>query len=228
MVQFFPTDNETELISAITRKDQTRVTQLIESGCDINGDGCGFGSPLNCAMQQCYGTDVEGSCVNEMKQISFNILQQLILKDANLVNHRDYSLRTPLHDAVSKFGSLGVVQILLEAGANVHAVDIFSETPLHECMIFASFNDLKFPGKYPGYDIVKLLMDRGADVDAKDDRGRTPRFWAKKCNQEMQDIMLDIADPSNEGCTAPPGGPRFHDSTIVNSLSDEIMKAILM
>lgn len=54
------------------------------------------------------------------------------------------------------------VKLLLEHGANVNAVDIVRNTPLH------------FAAKYGCRRVVKLLLQAGAPVDAKDVHAHTP------------------------------------------------------
>jgi ankyrin repeat protein len=53
-------------------------------------------------------------------------------------------------------------QILLEAGVNVNNTNEADFTPLH-CAAFTGLNEL-----------VQLFVDRGANIDARDWRGRTP------------------------------------------------------
>jgi ankyrin repeat protein len=45
----------------------------------------------------------------------------------------DYDYRTPLHIAASE-GQMGITKLLVEAGADVHARDRWSNMPLHDSM----------------------------------------------------------------------------------------------
>ncbi|HKA01880.1 MAG TPA: ankyrin repeat domain-containing protein, partial [Candidatus Solibacter sp.] len=76
---------------------------------------------------------------------------------------------TPLHRAVA-IGTLQTVRDLLAAGADIHARDIRSLTPLH----FAVATE------YQTVDMVRVLIGAGADVSARDNNRETPLDWAEK------------------------------------------------
>lgn len=75
---------------------------------------------------------------------------------------------TALHYAAFK-GDLPMVKALLEAGAPVNVADDRGLTPL----IMAANSRSKDP------EIVRLLIERGADKQAKDSLGRTASDWAR-------------------------------------------------
>lgn len=102
------------------------------------------------------------------------------------VNHAQADTReTALHGALSKAGRphyLLVVRVLLDHGADVHArtvpgvatgafmrdVRTVGETPLHRA---AAYGDVE---------MIQLLLDRGADREARDAHGETPLCWASR------------------------------------------------
>ena len=91
-------------------------------------------------------------------------VKALLKIDADLHNARDRDYSTPLHCAVWK-GHLEVVRTLLDAGADVNALnqnDHSGNTPLHAA---AHANHIA---------IAQLLIQRGANVDARDVNVRTP------------------------------------------------------
>ena len=69
---------------------------------------------------------------------------------------------TPLHRAAN-VQNVEIVSLLVEAGANVNAVSVVDWTPLHYAALWSR-----------AVDCVEVLLAAGADIDARDDSGRTP------------------------------------------------------
>ena len=67
----------------------------------------------------------------------------------------------PLHEAAAGC-HFDIALLLLKAGADPNAADIFGRTPLH------------FAAHYGCWNISRLLLEFGADLDAPDEDGRTP------------------------------------------------------
>ena len=78
--------------------------------------------------------------------------------------------RTPIFQAV-RSGNIGDINLLLEAGARLDIADKYGHTPAHVAAIKAGINKQKIADHY--FEILKLLNEQGADIDAKDCRGRT-------------------------------------------------------
>jgi len=75
--------------------------------------------------------------------------------------------RTSLHLA-SLRGDTEIVELLLEAGANVNIKNKFGWTPLH------------LAAREGHIDIVQMLLEAGANIGAKNKFGRTPLDYAVK------------------------------------------------
>jgi ankyrin repeat protein len=82
-----------------------------------------------------------------------------------------YSAENALHLAVRQ-GHLAAVRFLIENGANVNNVETGRKrTPLHQ---IADHGDLGGERR----DILLLLLEKGAKIDAKDGEGKTPLAMA--------------------------------------------------
>jgi ankyrin repeat protein len=71
-------------------------------------------------------------------------------------------------------GAEEAVKILLDAGANINAVNEADFTAIHG----AAFRGLN--------EVIQILVDRGADINARDYRGRTPYRLAEGSKQSFQ------------------------------------------
>ncbi len=80
-------------------------------------------------------------------------------------------------------GGEGAVQVLLEAGAEINAVNEADFTALHG----AAFRGLN--------EVVQYLVEHGADINARDFRGRTPFRLAEGAKQSFQfQAFLETAE----------------------------------
>ncbi|KAI7997503.1 ADP-ribosylation factor GTPase-activating protein AGD3 [Camellia lanceoleosa] len=77
---------------------------------------------------------------------------------------------------------IGMLELLLQYGANINASDSRGQTPLHRCIV---------AGKST---FVKLLLSRGADPQAVDEEGKTPLELAVESNFEDSDILALLSD----------------------------------
>lgn len=83
-------------------------------------------------------------------------------------------------------GNASIAQVLLDAGADVNHTDFVGDTPLH----FAA-------GGYS--ELIKLLLDRGANFQARNDEGLTPFLWGWISTSIAQTLLDAGADVDQKG-----------------------------
>ncbi|UCF99096.1 MAG: ankyrin repeat domain-containing protein, partial [Spirochaetaceae bacterium] len=94
--------------------------------------------------------------------------------DVNLATHHG----TILHTAVMR-GECNIVKVLLESGANAHALDAATETPLH----LAASRDNR--------EITTLLIKYGANIDYQNHYGKFPlQLAAFEGNMDIVELLL--------------------------------------
>ena len=137
------------LYSAVRRNDLTRVVELLAAGANPNHLAKGCGAVV---VQSCTNASPE-------------ILRALLAAGAcpNSFSNK-HSGRPPLHIAAGR--SILHARALLEAGADVHAI-ITGQWGGQTALFFAC-----------GGDMVRLLVEWGADVNAADTFGMTPLYAA--------------------------------------------------
>ena len=150
---------ETVLHSAVTANNLDQVVFLLSHGADINALDKQDQTPLLRAVRN--------------KRI--NILELMLQWDNKRVNTRTlHDGETILHEAVKSRNNT-CIELLLEADPQlVNLTDYAGQTPLHYC------------AKKALVEQAELLIQKGADVDAKDDNGRTPTRLALKDNPKHQ------------------------------------------
>ncbi|KAF9869242.1 hypothetical protein CkaCkLH20_13287 [Colletotrichum karsti] len=99
------------------------------------------------------------------------VIQTLLKKDSRIVHAADFDKRRPLHDAASQ-GSLAIVEILLDHGADIDAQSKGGITALHLAV------------KQQEKQVVDYLLERGADIHIRDSRQQTALALATSLGDE--------------------------------------------
>jgi ankyrin repeat protein len=91
---------------------------------------------------------------------------ELLLKNGAEVNARNAFGGTPLLTAARNTDLPELMKLLIEAGANVNAMDSQGENALHKLAWFG----------YPQNNVqtARILLDAGADITVKNKQGKTP------------------------------------------------------
>ena len=195
-----------------SEEDGIRVAQLLlERGADVNTRCNDHKTPLHLAsyfgnveivrLLLDHGADLEANAEGDMGEkplhkVSYGKYRseedgvrvaQLLLERGVDVNSRRNDRRTPLHIA-SYLGKFGIVQILIGQSAEVDAVDDCGKTPLHD------LSRGRYESEEDGVRIALLLLDHGADVNAKSRTGDTPLTFASRSERpKLAELFLEHA-----------------------------------
>ena len=197
----------TPLHSAVRSGSEATVRLLIDRGADltaVDSEGCNM---LHLACERgCFA------------------LVQLFLKCGLKTAYKDCSGQTPLHYAVcSAEQSTRVAKFLLDQGAVVDARNAIGQTPLH--CIFQDYRSWFHPQRK---ETMQLLLDRGADVKARDSSQRSVLHYActvvagyeqdEGLLQSLLDFPNDINARDEFGETALHSAVNLSNSVAVNLL----------
>lgn len=167
--------------------ERLALAQLfLDKGVRVNAKGCGPWSdgnrgatPLHCAASSA----------------GRRLVEFLIGKGAE-VNARDTTGYTPLHYAAAG-GNKETAEVLVARGADVHATTGHSgNTPLH---LAVQLNNVAGPGGGKRrVELVRLLLDHGADVNARNSREHTALHiavaWGWDSLETVQALLSSGAD----------------------------------
>nr|CAG8546126.1 14988_t:CDS:2 [Entrophospora candida]CAG8554179.1 8433_t:CDS:2 [Entrophospora candida] len=133
--------------------------------------------------------DEEGASNNELllvaaKQDSEEILDEIFSEPSTYdINYSDGIGNTALHYA-AKFGSLSVIEKLLtQPGIKIDQKNrLEGNTPLHQAVEYKDDPSVS-------YEIVKLLIDHGADPRILNKNKQTPKQLVDLDNQELKNLL---------------------------------------
>ena len=137
------------------------ATLLLEHGADPNARDANGRAPMHEAARHGHPQ-----------------VQQVLLSGKADVDVKDGEGNTPLHEA-TKACSEPLARLLVQAGANVNAANLQDRTPLHVAVITADHSASSYVNPQQGgrrqgtAQMVKLLLDLGADANAVDAMGET-------------------------------------------------------
>src|SRR5437660_8672531 len=189
--------------SALTwaAKDISKVRLLLDRGADVNVTSIPGRTPLLVATMHNPSAAVvklriaRGADAHAVDKLQANALHTAavaadvetlrILLDAKVdVNARDAADFTPLMVAAAA-GSVEAVALLLSRGAHVNDVSGTGEVIIHAparvkngTLALGSFTPLLLAVPGGSTELVRTLIDAGADVNVKDMRGMTPLILA--------------------------------------------------
>jgi ankyrin repeat protein len=197
----------TPLLAAATQGDLASIRLLLERGADLHKVNSKHNSALSRAILHDQseavnllldmGMDVNAPGFSESEllrgrtSIYFAILSQspemirLLIERGATLDVSDGGGNTPLHWATMNCAP-EVIEVLLDAGADIDAVDARQWTPLMQVV----FHVLVKKDVHSA--CVRLLLDRGANVNARAERGKTALMLAAGHGYtELVTLLLD-------------------------------------
>ena len=176
----------TTLTAATLGNDLETVRQLVQAGVDVNAAG---------DLMAADAIVGESPLLNAAFNGNLAEVKLLLAKGANVngASSRDKLFQvkngsillggiTPLAMAAA-YGPAEVVKTLLDAGASVAATDVRGMTPL----MLAVATDRQNP------EIIRMLLAKGVDVNAKSKMGETALDWSRKIGKPAVVAMLEKA-----------------------------------
>lgn len=163
--------NSSILYEMIDSKRRNVALYMIQAGADVNEIGPSGWSPLHIAIKKDYS----------------KIIMALLKAGANVDERAPYAW-TPLHFAARYSSSVDTVRALLEKGADIEALTNVNDTPL----------TLSIYNEHNCCDILKLLIKRSANINARESNGKTAaHLAAEKGKTEMLKILLKAGADAN-------------------------------
>jgi len=154
------------------------------------------------------------------KSGKIDVALRLLKRDVD-VNAKDKDGYTPLHAACLN-NHVDIVRLLLEHGADVNMSGPRSQSPLHctcggASAIWSARGGVVYrvsPRDY--YPVIRFLLEKGADVNVRDDDGATPLDQVLSlppddpAREEILDLFREYAPETvmEAYCAPGPGGMR--------------------
>ena len=118
------------------------------------------------------------SSQKENFEIQLDLIKILLKKGAN-INETDKNGVSPLHRAV-RYRNPKVVEFLIKRGANVNYADKRNaSTALHKAVFNSGAPSTKRKSE-EAIEIIKILLDNGANPNLKNNKGKLPIDYVKK------------------------------------------------
>jgi ankyrin repeat protein len=154
---------------AIFTQNYIAVQNLIKHGQnvnEVNSNGC---APIHYTLRYSYLKDSEK-------------IFEILLNNGASMNQLDKNGNTTFYIALNN-GNTGIIQLLINRGMRVNTkIENINMTPL------------EFASSCFSVEIVKLLLNNGANIRNSDFNGRTPLWFANKRTDKMKESVIEVLE----------------------------------
>ncbi|KAJ4856910.1 ankyrin repeats (3 copies) domain-containing protein [Trichoderma breve] len=177
-IEILSDDGRTPLLHAVQEQMESTVKLLTTRGANVNFIHLGT-TALHTAAQMGYSA----------------IFEYLLKGGADIHAGAETAAGTPLHAACTMIDGNPMIQRLIDLGAVIDETDEENQTPLHIAALYGKPANLK------------LLIDNGANIEARDGRGRTPALimsfeeQRKECLRVLIKHGADVNVAGHDGRT---------------------------
>ena len=140
----------------------------------------GWHSVINYQFHPTSGEEEHGTILIGAVNKGCEDTVSLIIKNGALIDLPDFlTLRTPLHESVGG-GQKTISEILLQNGADPNVIDFTNASPIHMASMRGEA------------DVIKLLVDHGANIEAKTNQQFIPtknKFYSGQKKSALEIVM---------------------------------------
>ena len=169
---------DTPLHYAASHSGPDIVKVLLERGADVAARDHSMNTPLHAAVAGGYRSDAVGGVADP------EVIGMLLEAGAE-VNATNADGSTALHTAAWQQDD-EAARLLVASGGNVNAVDGLARTPLHRA---AEFRKTWHQGPDVSIEFVRMLVELGAEVSARDRDGKTACDLARTDDPDLRSLL---------------------------------------